>query len=56
MERTKNAFCALLAALTLAGLMPHAAFADGDKDKKKKEPVPIIISPPIITPDPPKKP
>jgi len=54
MERTKNAICALLAALTLSGLLPHAAFADGDK--KKKEPVPIVIGPITTTPDPPKKP
>ena len=56
MEKTKNAICALLAALTLSGLLPHAAFADGDKDKKKKEPVPIVIGPITTTPDPPKKP
>lgn len=56
MERTKNATCILLAALTLFGLLPHAAFADGDKDKKKKEPVPIVIGPITTTPDPPKKP
>ena len=56
MEKTKNAICALLAVLTLSGLLPHAAFADGDKDKKKKEPVPIVIGPITTTPDPPKKP
>lgn len=56
MERTKNATCILLVALTLFGLLPHAAFADGDKDKKKKEPVPIVIGPITTTPDPPKKP
>ncbi len=55
MERTKTAICAALAALTLAGLLPHAAFADGDKDKKKKEPVPIVIGPITTTSDPPKK-
>lgn len=53
MERTKNAICALLAALTLSGLLPHAAFADSGK--KKKEPVPIVIGPITTTPDPPKK-
>lgn len=55
MERTKTALCTALAALTLSGLLPHAAFADGDKDKKKKEPVPIVIGTPTITPDKPKK-
>ncbi len=54
MERTKTAICAALAALTLAGLLPHAAFADGDKDKKKKGPV-VIIATPIVTNDPPPK-
>ncbi|MGI4787556.1 MAG: hypothetical protein ACRYFS_01755 [Janthinobacterium lividum] len=42
-----------LAALTVAGMMPHTAFADADKGKGKKSPV--IIGPITKTPDPPKK-
>ena len=37
-----------LAALTLAGAMPHVAMADGKKG-------PVIIGPITTTPDPPKK-
>ena len=44
-----------LAALTLAGVMPHTAWADGDKGKSKKGPV-VIIGPITTTNDPaPKK-
>ena len=55
MERTKTAVCAALAALTLVGLLPHSAFADGDKDKKKKAPVPIVIGKITTTNEPPPK-
>lgn len=44
-----------LAVITIGSALaaPQAAFAD---DKNKKEPkVPIVIGPPIVTPDPPKK-
>ncbi len=41
-----------LAALTLTGLIPHMAQADGDKGKKT---TPIIIGPITTTNDPPKK-
>lgn len=44
-----------LAVLTVGSALavPQAAFAD---DKNKKHPkVPIVIGPPIVTPDPPKK-
>ena len=54
MERTRILTCAALAALTLAGLLPHAAWADGDKGKKKG-PV-VVIGKPVVTSDPaPKK-
>ena len=53
MER-KTALCAVLAALTLAGLVPHSAQADGDKGKDKKK-GPVIIGPITTTQDPPKK-
>ena len=59
MEQKKTALrvaLGMLAALTLAGMVPHTALADGDKDKKKKDPVPIVIGPITTTPDnPPKK-
>ena len=53
MERTKTLICTTLAAIMLAGLLPHAAWADGDK--KKKGPV-VVIGKPVVTSDPsPKK-
>lgn len=55
MKRTHAAICAALAALTLAGLASHPAFADGDKDKKKDKGPVVIIGKPIVTKDPPKK-
>ncbi len=54
MERTKTAICAALAALMLAGLVPHSAWADGDKGKDKKK-EPVIIGPITTTNDPPPK-
>ena len=53
MEWKKTAICAALIALAAAGMVPHSAFADGDKDKKKKDPV--IIGPITTTNDPPPK-
>ena len=53
MERTKTLICAALAALMLAGLLPHSAWADGDKGKKKG-PV-VVVGTPIVTQDPPPK-
>ena len=53
MEQTKTLTCAALAAVMLAGLLPHSAWADGDK--KKKGPV-VVIGKPVVTSDPsPKK-
>ena len=53
MKLTYAALCAALIALTLAGLAPRPASADGDK-KKDKGPV-VVIGKPIVTKDPPKK-
>ena len=51
----RRALSAALALALLGGLlMPHTAFADGDKTKGKKGPV-VVIGTPVVTPDPPKK-
>ena len=55
MERTKTLTCAALAAVLLAGLLPHAAWADGDKGKDKKKGPVVVVGTPIVTNDPPKK-
>jgi hypothetical protein len=54
MERKKTAVrvaLTALAALTLAGALPHPAQADGDKGKKGT----VIIGPITTTTDPPPK-
>lgn len=55
MTRTKTAVCAALGMLTLAGLLPHTAWADGDKGKDKKKGPVVVIATPIVTNDPPPK-
>ena len=55
MKRTKTAICAALAALTLVGLLPHTAWADGDKGKDKKKGPVVVVGTPIVTTDPPPK-
>lgn len=55
MKRTITLTCAALAVVMLAGLLPHAAWADGDKGKDKKKGPVVIIATPIVTQDPPKK-
>ena len=55
MEPMKTLLCAALAALMLAALMPHAAWADGDKGKDKKKGPVVVVGTPIVTQDPPKK-
>ena len=51
----RRALSAALALMLLGGLlMPHAAFADGDKGKDGKKTV-VIIGPITKTDDPPKK-
>ncbi len=55
MERTKTAICTALVALTLAGFMPHPAWADGDKEKDKKKGPVVVVGTPIVTNDPPPK-
>lgn len=57
MKRSMTLRRGLLAALALGvfgGALTAPAFADGDKGKDGK--IPIIIAPPIITPDPPAPP
>lgn len=55
MERTKILLCAALAALTLAGCLPHTAWADGDKGKDKKKGPVVVVGPITTTNDPPPK-
>ena len=55
MKPTITLLCAALAAVMLAGLLPHAAWADGDKGKDKKKGPVVVVGTPIVTQDPPKK-
>lgn len=56
-KMTIRTVLAALAVLTLAGTIPHAAFAEGDKGKDKGKKGPVIIGPITTTtdPTPPKK-
>lgn len=55
MKRMKTLTCAALAAVMLAGLLPHSAWADGDKGKDKKKGPVVVVGTPIVTQDPPPK-